>query len=214
MGPPSGPRAANVAEARDRILKAAIAEFAQNGFTGTTIENICVAADISSRMVYHYYTDKVGLYLGVLEHVLGELRLEELNLDISTVEPLDGLLSMFNFTFNHFASHPQLIRLLSAENLMEARFLKASEATPVTASPVLRHIDALLQRGEALGSVRSGIDPLHLYIMMVALSYFHKSNGFTLAVIFDAPVMSADWQAEHYKMARSVLAAYLRPAEE
>lgn len=213
IGPPPGPRQANIAETRDRILKAAIAQFAKNGFSGARIESICKDADVNARMVYHYYVDKSGLYVAVLEHVLGELRTEELKLDVSAAEPLAGLLTMFDFIFGHFAKHPELIRLLSAENLLEGSYLKTSVATPTVASPVVEHIDTLLRRGEKEGVVRAGIDALHLYVVMVALSYFHKSNAYTLAAIWNEALLSEAWQKEHCALARSMLAAFLAPAQ-
>lgn len=211
MGPPPGPRAANVAETRIRILNAAVEQFAQNGFAGARVEAICDAANVNARMVYHYYADKAGLYVAVLEHVLSELRAEELKLDVSAGEPLEGLLAMFDFTFNHFASHPELIRLLSAENLMKGEFLRSSKATPKVASPVLKQIAALLKRGEQSGAVRSGIDPLHLYVMMVSLSYFHKSNVHTMSIIWDAPLQSRGWLDQYYRAARDMVVTYLVP---
>lgn len=210
MGAPSGPRAANVAETREKILRAAVAQFARHGFSGARIDTICVDAGINPRMIYHYFSDKAGLYLAVLEQVLGDLRVEELKLEVDTSEPLEGLLTMFEFTFGHFARRPELIRLLSAENLMEAEFLKSSEQTPVVASPVIGHITALLRKGAADGTVRTDIDPLHLYVMMVALSYFHKSNAFTLGIIFETDLTTEVWQKQHFVMMREVMAAYLR----
>ncbi|MBX3454677.1 TetR family transcriptional regulator [Ferrovibrio sp.] len=210
IGAPVGPRAANVAETKEKILRAAIDQFAQNGFAGARIDVICEMAGVNARMIYHYYDDKAGLYVAVLEHVLGQLRTEELKLDVTTSEPLEGLISMFNFTFEHFSRHPELIRLLSAENLEEAKFLKESIATPTVASPVLDQIGTLLKRGQAQGTIRAGIPPLHLYVTMVALAYFHKSNGYTLAAIFDKRVLSKPWQNEHYSMAREILATYLK----
>jgi hypothetical protein len=116
---------------------------------------------------------------------------------------------MFEFTFRHFAKHPELIRLLSAENLMEGEFLKVSETTPLVASPVIGHITTLLKKGETAGAIRAGIDPLHLYVTMVALAYFHKSNAYTLAIIFRADIMTEGWQEKHFEMARDILCAYL-----
>ena len=211
MGAPSGPRAANIAETRERILKAAIDQFAQNGFSGARIELICKHADVNPRMIYHYFQDKAGLYVAVLEQVLGQLRTEELKLDVSESEPFDGLLQMFDFIFDHFAGHPQLIRLLSAENLLEGAFLKNSVATPTVASPVVQHIATLLKRGETLGTVRAGLDPLHLYVVMVGLSYFHKSNAHTLSIIWNTSLTAQSWQDEHKDFAREMLSTFLRP---
>jgi AcrR family transcriptional regulator len=211
LGAPAGPRAVNIAETREKILKAAIEQFSQKGLSGARIESICTEADVNPRMVYHYFKDKEGLYVAVLEKVLGELRAEETALDVSTSEPFEGLLTMYDFTFGHFAKHPELIRLLSSENLLEGAFLKNSVATPIVASPVVEHIDTLLKRGEATGTVRAGLDPLHLYVVMVGLSYFHKSNMHTLSVIWNKSITSAAWQEDHRLLGRDLLATYLKP---
>jgi len=51
---------------------------------------------------------------------------------------------------------------------------------------------------------------LHLYVVMVALSYFHRSNAHTLSTIFQTDLLAPAWQAQHKKTAADMLAAYLR----
>src|ERR1700678_761348 len=102
---------------RERILVAALGEFAEKGYAGGRLDAICATARANIRMVYHYFHDKAGLYVAVLEHVLGELRQEELKLDVEHVSPLDGIMQLFDFTYEHFGQHPELIHILSGENL-------------------------------------------------------------------------------------------------
>jgi AcrR family transcriptional regulator len=191
---------------RDRILFAAVQEFADKGFAGGRLDTICAAARANIRMIYHYFTDKAGLYVAVLEHALGELRQEELKLDFDHMAPMDALLQLFDFTYEHFAEHPRLIALLSGENLLKAAFLKRSPRTPVISSPVLSLFQKLLSRGEADGTFRPGVDPLQLYVIFVALSYFHLSNGYTLSVIFELDTFENRWLAEHKRLSRDMVA--------
>ena len=200
----AGPAETEAGHAGANLL-AALEEFADKGFAGGRLDTICAAARANIRMVYHYFTDKAGLYVAVLEHVLGELRQEELKLDVDHVAPMDGLLQLFDFTYDHFAAHPRLISLLSGENLLKAQFLKRSSRTPVISSPVLSLFARLLRRGEADGTLRAGIDPLQLYVVVVALSYFHLSNGHTLSVIFERDVFEKGWLAEHKRIARDMV---------
>ena len=111
---------------RDRILRIAIAEFAEKGYSGARVDVICRLSRANPRMIYHYFGGKDGLYVTVLEQVLGELRTEELKLDVANVAPVDGMMQLFDFTYEHFGNHPQLIHLLSGENLLKARFLRRS----------------------------------------------------------------------------------------
>lgn len=202
-------RLATKAPTRDRILQAAVAEFADKGFAGGRLETICAAARANIRMVYHHFHDKAGLYIAVLEHVLGELRHEELKLNIDQASPLEALLQLFDFTYDHFSEHPQLIHLLSGENLLKAEYLKRSKRTPVISSPVLRLIRQILHAGEADGSLRGGIDPLQLYVLFVSLSYFHLSNGYTLSVIFESDLFQDQWLSQHKVIAREVVRRFM-----
>jgi AcrR family transcriptional regulator len=195
---------------RDRILRVAIAEFSEKGYSGARVDMICKLSSANPRMIYHYFGGKDLLYLSVLEHVLGELRTEELKLDVAHVAPLDGMNQLFDFTYEHFGSHPELIHLLSGENLLSARFLRQSIKTPIVASPLLKLIDELLRRGERSNTFRRGIDALQLYVMMVGFAYFHRSNAYTLSVIFQSDLLQPSWQTEHKRYSREMLLRFLR----
>lgn len=194
---------------RQRILSAAVKEFAAEGYSGARVDAICKRARANPRMIYHYFGDKDGLYVTVLEHVLSELRREELKLEVDHVAPLTGMMQLFNFIHAHFGAHPELIPLLSGENLLRARFLRRSVKAPIVASPLLELIARLLERGVKEGDFRSGIDPLQLYVTMVALSYFHRSNAHTLSVLFRTDLLDPAWQAEQKRNADQMLIRYL-----
>jgi AcrR family transcriptional regulator len=94
---------------RDRILRVAIAEFAEKGYSGARVDVICRLSRANPRMIYHYFGGKDELYVTVLEQVLSKLRSEELKLDVANVAPVDGMMQLFDFTYEHFGNHPQLI---------------------------------------------------------------------------------------------------------
>lgn len=200
----------NAERTRQRLLDAAIDEFARQGYSGARVDAICRASRANPRMLYHHFGDKEGLYIAVLEEVIGKLREEELKLAVEDAGPLEGIMKLFAFIHDHFGAHPELISLLSGENLLRAAFLKRSTQTPVVSSPLIDLIASLLRRGERLRCIRPGIDPLHLYVVMVALSYFHRSNAHTLSVIFRADMLSERWQQQHRAFASEVLEQFVR----
>lgn len=195
---------------RDRILRVAIAEFSEKGYNGARVDVICKLSRANPRMIYHYFGGKDHLYIAVLEHVLGELRSEELKLDVAHVAPIDGMMELFDFTYEHFGNHPELIHLLSGENLLKARFLRRSIKTPIIASPLIKLIDELLRRGGKAGDFRRGIDPLQLYVTMVGFAYFHRSNAYTLSVIFQSDLLTPDWETAHKAYAKDMVLRFLR----
>lgn len=209
---PSSPKR-DAVRTRARILDTAISEFAKKGYSGARIDAICRAARVNPRMIYHYFPDKAGLYIEVLERVLSDLRAEELELDVDQVPPDTAAMQLFEFIHGHFGEHPELMSLLSGENLLQAEFLRRSRNVQIISSPLIGLIERLLRRGEADGCFRPGIDALHLYVIMVALSYFHRSNAYTLSVIFATDLLEPRWQAKHKLIAFALLEAYLAPTK-
>jgi len=197
-------------DTRERLLKTAIREFSTKGMSGARIDTIASRAKANVRMVYHYFGSKEALYLEVLEHTLAKLRAEEMQVDVSTVAPLEGVIRLFDFIDSHFTAHPELMSLLSSENLNRAHYLKRSARIPEMSSPVLAALRTLLARGAADGSLRPGVDALHLYVTLVSLAYFHKSNGYTLSRIFQHDMYAPDWQAAHREQTHQMLLSYLR----
>ena len=191
-------------------MRAARIEFARHGYAGARVGRICREAGTTARMVYHYFGSKTGLYVAVLEEAMSELRAAELKLDVDDTSPLVGLLQLFDFVHDHFDANPQLISLLSAENLMQARYLRQSKSIPAISSPVPELIEKLVKRGVAQGVIRKQVDPLRLYVMMVALSYFHLSNVHTLSAIFDRDLTEESWRALQRRDARAMIERYLR----
>ncbi|MCC6984497.1 MAG: TetR family transcriptional regulator [Bauldia sp.] len=193
---------------RERLLKAAREEFVLHGFAGARVDKIVRKAGSNPRMVYHYFGSKSGLYVAVLEAALGDLRAQELQLDVEHLDPLDGLVRLFDFMNDHFEGNQSLVRLLTNENLQKARFMRTSKAIREMASPVLSMISRFISRGTADGVLTRGLDPLRVYVMMVALAQFHLSNVHTLSVIFDRDLSARDWRAARRADARRMLLAY------
>ncbi|UVI35773.1 TetR/AcrR family transcriptional regulator [Brevibacterium spongiae] len=56
-------------ETAERILSAAVAEFARHGFTKTTIRAVAAAAEVSPGLVIHHFGSKEGLRSACDDHV-------------------------------------------------------------------------------------------------------------------------------------------------
>ena len=194
---------------RERLLAAATAEFAQHGFAGARVERIVAKAKANPRMLYHHFGGKAEIYVAVLEAALGDLRAAELRLDVDRSDPLDGLLQLFDFMNDHFERNPTLVRLFTNENLLKARFMRTSARIREMSSPVLAMIGRFLERGIKSGRLTASLDPLRVYVLMVALSQFHLSNVHTLSVIFDEDLSDRAWRTTRALDARRMLQSFL-----
>src|SRR5450755_3805570 len=62
----------NPERTRERILSAALKEFAAKGFAGARVDEIARRAAINKRMLYHYFGGKKELFRAVLRRKIGE----------------------------------------------------------------------------------------------------------------------------------------------
>jgi TetR/AcrR family transcriptional regulator len=187
--PRRGRRVANGARrdpdaTRAKILAAAWHDFAQKGFAGARVDAIATRAGANKRMIYHYFGDKEGLFVAVLEAAYDRVRSAELALDLVHMEPVAAMCRMVEFTFDSFVKDRTFIQLLNNENLYKARHLKKSARVRQMHSPLIGMIDGILKRGEAAGVFGGGVDAVQLWISIAALGYFYFSNIHTLSTIF------------------------------
>src|SRR5205823_6700491 len=95
---------------QERILDAALKEFAAKGFAGTRVDAIARHANINKRMLYHYFGDKEGLFREVLRRKMTE---RAAWLASAPEDPIERL----PFWFQLACRDPQWIRLLEWEAL-------------------------------------------------------------------------------------------------
>jgi AcrR family transcriptional regulator len=174
---------------RASILAAATREFAENGIGGARVDAIAERAGINKRMLYHYFGDKEQLYLAVLEEAYVGIRTAEKSLNLSDLEPEQGIAELAMFTWGYVLEHPEFLSLLGTENLHRARWLRQSTRLKELHSSFIDKLSDLLQRGKAGGLFRPDVDPLNLYLTIAALGYFYLSNQYTLSTIFGRDLM-------------------------
>lgn len=203
------PRRRNAERTRRAIMSAASKEFSAAGFAGARIERIVKAAKCNIRMLYHYFGDKKGLYLAVLESAYEDLRNREAELKIDFDRPLEGFLELQRFTFEYFEKNPRFEGLLRNENLLQGKFVAQSKKVTETAFPLRRTIERLIESGQAQGLFRPDLDPIQIYVTIAAMSRFHLANGWSLSATLDTDMSTIDWRRARLKHALDVLQGYL-----
>jgi AcrR family transcriptional regulator len=80
-----------VLETREQVIKAAIDLFSTRGFNGTSIRAIANAMGMSISNIYHYFVNKEGLMLAILEQSSKRLLDHLHQISEKEMEPLDRL---------------------------------------------------------------------------------------------------------------------------
>ena len=99
-------RERNPERSRERILDAALEEFAAKGFAGARVEAIAKRAGLNKQLISHHFGGKEGLYRAVMDRRLAQPG-GEMN------APEGGLAAMFERS----AADPQWTRILLWEAL-------------------------------------------------------------------------------------------------
>jgi len=160
-------------------------------------------------MIYHYFGNKEGVYLSVLESVYSDIRNQELQLDLAATPPLEGMRRLILFSFDFFSKRSDFIALINTENILKGRFLKRLPSIQAMSVPLIDAIRDMLRRGEAEGIFRGGIDPLQLYVSIVAQCQLHISNRYTLSVLFNEDLTDRDWLRARREHTVELILAYL-----
>jgi AcrR family transcriptional regulator len=202
---------ARAAATRQRILDAALAEFAEKGLAGSRVDEIAARAGANKRMLYAHFGSKEELWLTVLERAYAAKREEERAVVVEGLPPDDAMARLVAFNLRYTARHPEFVALLNQENLHRAAYLRRSEDVPVLYSPIPDALRGVLARGEAAGVFRAGVDPMQLYITMLALGHFYVANRHTLSTIFGTRLDTEAAIAARERHIIEVVLGYLRP---
>jgi AcrR family transcriptional regulator len=203
-------RTRNSGKTKAAILAAGRVEFADRGFEGARVDAIAERAGANKRLLYHYFGNKEELYCAVLLDAYQEIRRGEQALSLDRYDPVEAMDRLVRFTFRHFLANPWFTRILTTENIENARFLKTLPNIAGLHSPLVGEIRTLIKRGSEAGIFRQDVDPIQLYISIAALGYFYVSNMATLSVIFERDLGSVAMLQEREAQAVQMVLDYLR----
>ena len=175
---------------QNRILDAAVFEFAKNGYAGAHVEAIAERAEINKRMIYQYFGNKDALYQAVLEKVYCDLWEAEANLNLNQLGPREALIELVTFVWSYYLEHPEFITLLNTENQLKATCFRKSRVLREGAANSRPLVEDILQRGEADGTFRRGIEPIQLSLTITSICYYYLTNHATSSIVYGQRMMA------------------------
>ena len=204
------PRRINDPEATRRdIVEMATREFAEKGFSGARVDKIAARTRTSKRMIYYYFGGKEGLYIAVLESAYGRIRTIESSLDLEHQPPDEALRRLVAFTFDYQSAHPEFIRLVMNENILNGVYLARSRAIRRLNDAAIGVLRDVVARGEKAGLFHRGIDPVSLHMSISALCFFNVANRATFSTIFKRDMASPRAQAARRAEVVDIIARYV-----
>lgn len=196
---------------RRNIIEVATREFAQKGYAGARVDEIAARTRTSKRMIYYYFGSKERLYLAVLEAAYSDIRRTEATLDLDRLPPERALARLAAFTFDYYTDHPEFVRLVMNENIMNGAHMARSKAIGRLNVTVIDALRRLINRGQKEGAFRRDIDPLELHMSISALGIFNVANRATFSTIFKLDMSSPRALAKRRAEVVDIVLRHVRP---
>lgn len=103
------------ASGRERILAAALREFADQGYAGASTSVIAAAAGVTQPMVHYHFKSKDALWRAVVDAVFAEELFADLDTELRDLSGPDALKVFLRRLVRSAASHPEFARLMARE---------------------------------------------------------------------------------------------------
>jgi len=195
---------------RRNIIDVATEEFADKGFSGGRVDKIAARTKTSKRMIYYYFGGKEGLYIAVLEEAYRKIRGVEVALDLAERSPEEALRMLVVFTFDYQNTHPEFVRLVMNENILNGIYVSRSKAIQRLNAAVIDALRDLLVRGQRDGIFRRDLDPIDLHMSISALCFFNVANRPTFSTIFKRDMGSPKALAARRAQVVDTIVRYVR----
>jgi AcrR family transcriptional regulator len=195
---------------RRNIVEVATREFAEKGFSGARVDEIAARTKTSKRMIYYYFAGKEGLYVAVLEEAYRKIRSIEATLDLAHQPPEEALRTLVGFTFDYQNAHPEFIRLVMNENILNGAYVSRSKHIQRLNSAVINAVQELLARGQREGAFRPDVDPVDLHMSISALCFFNVANRATFSTIFKRDMASRNALAARRSQVADLILRYVK----
>ena len=204
------PRVNDPEGTRRDILDVATREFADKGFSGARVDEIAARTKTSKRMIYYYFGGKEALYIAVLEEAYRKIRNVEAALDLDHQRPEAALRTLVAFTFDYQNAHPEFVRLVMNENILNGVHVSRSKEIQRLNVAVIDALRRLLVRGQNEGAFRRDLDPIDLHMSISALCIFNVANRATFSTIFKRDMASPSALAARRAQVVEIMTRYVK----
>jgi len=177
------------AVSKEKILKAAIAEFALKGLDGARVDEVARRSGVNKTLLYHHIGNKDRLFTAALEATYQTIRARQSEFLARQMDPETGVRQLVHLLMSIWVEHPEYGKLLASENFHGGKHVKRSKLIGEMYQQLVDTLSGLLKKGVEQGVFRPGIDAIDLYISISSLSAYYVAHQHTLNALFHVDLM-------------------------
>src|ERR1700723_200990 len=156
-----------ISDTYDKILAVAEEEFANSGYSGTSLELIARRTGIRKASLFHHFNSKRKIFDAVVRRIFDQL--VSIGRETAQIEnPKEHLLAILMRLHDFIASNPNHARLLMHRVLEDPASVRRS--AEVFIKPLVIEMAQLVVRGAQMGVIRNNNDgPISLTLIVLAI---------------------------------------------
>ena len=155
-----------ISDTYDKILAVAEEEFANSGYSGTSLELIARRTGIRKASLFHHFNSKRKIFDAVVRRIFDQL--VSIGRETAQIEnPKEHLLAILMRLHDFIASHPNHARLLMHRVLEDPASVRRS--SEVFIKPLVAEMAQLVVRGAEMGVIRNTDGPISLTLILLAI---------------------------------------------
>lgn len=182
-----GATVAEASGAQERILRAALEAFTENGFDGARMRDIAARADVPLGLLQYHFGGKQKLWRAAVDCAFAELHagLDRVLADPRPPSDRERIRRMIREHTAFVARNPAFVRLMHDEGKRRGPRMRWMADRHV--KPLFAALTPLVERAQAEGVLPRGIAPAHfIYVLAGAIGViFHQAEECKRVAGFD-----------------------------
>ena len=193
---------------RQKILEAAEAEFAENGFAAARVDTIAKHAGVNKQLIYAHFQSKENLYSMILAQVYGRLSEYEKVLSESSFTGIETVRMIIMEYFRFLVDNPNFVRLMLWENLNGAAYVGDVKIS------LFAGAEKLLKQGIEKGYLRKDLDIEQTAMSLNMFCFSAFSNIHTISKFLDKDLSGKAELEKRANHISNILIKYILSGEE